>query len=68
MDVLPKVDQFLDKAMLLGFSELRILHGKGDGILRTTIGKHLQDIPQVANFKDEDIERGGAGITVIFLD
>jgi len=68
MDVLPRVDQFLDKAMLLGFSELRILHGKGDGILRATIGKHLQDIPQVANFKDEDIERGGAGITVVFLE
>jgi len=68
IDVLPKVDHFLDEALLLGFSELRILHGKGDGILRATIRKHLQEIPQVANFKDEDIERGGVGITVVYLD
>ena len=61
------VNNFLDEALLLGFNDLRILHGKGDGILREVIRKHILEIDFVQNAYDEHVDRGGAGITVIEL-
>lgn len=61
------VNSFLDEALLLGFNELRILHGKGDGILREVIRNHTQRIDFVQNAYDEHVDRGGAGITIIQL-
>jgi DNA mismatch repair protein MutS2 len=48
--------------------DLRILHGKGNGILRQVIRDFLQSMDVVKSFKDEHVERGGAGITVVELD
>ncbi len=66
-EVLPLLDQFIDDATLLGQSELKILHGKGEGILRKVVRDQLKTAKQVASFYDEHVERGGAGITVVVL-
>ncbi len=64
-EVFSIVDSFMDNAVLFGRNEVRILHGKGDGILRKIIREHLRDTTFIASMKDEHVERGGAGITVI---
>ncbi|MCX8492566.1 MAG: Smr/MutS family protein [Cyclobacteriaceae bacterium] len=61
------LDQFLDDAMLLGQGELKILHGKGEGVLRKVVREQLKKTKQVASFKDEHVDRGGDGITVVVL-
>jgi DNA mismatch repair protein MutS2 len=64
-DALQEVDGFLDDAIILGYPELRIVHGKGDGILRTLIRNHLKGYKQVASITDEHADRGGAGVSII---
>lgn len=66
-EVIPMLEQFLDTALLLGHGELRILHGKGEGILRKVIREQLSRVPQVATYHDEHVERGGDGITIVVL-
>jgi DNA mismatch repair protein MutS2 len=61
------LDQFVDDALLLGQAELKILHGKGEGVLRKVVRERLKAIKGVASFADEHVERGGAGITVVVL-
>ncbi len=61
------LDQFVDDALLLGQAELKILHGKGEGVLRKVVRERLKSIKGVASFADEHVERGGAGITVVVL-
>ncbi len=61
------LDQFLDDAILLGQGELKILHGKGEGVLRKVIREQLKRTTQIASFKDEHADRGGDGITVVIL-
>ena len=62
---LTQVDKLIDDALLAGYDELRILHGKGDGILRKLIREHLRSYPQVASFASEHADRGGDGITIV---
>jgi DNA mismatch repair protein MutS2 len=66
-EALGLVDKFIDDAILFNANELRILHGKGDGILRTLIRNHLKSYPNVRSVRDEHVERGGSGITVVEL-
>jgi len=66
-EIAPIMDQFIDDALLLGYQKLRILHGKGDGILREVVRKYLTSFPETKNLEDEHIERGGAGITLVTL-
>ncbi len=66
-EVIPVLDQFIDDALLLGHSQLKILHGKGEGVLRKVIREHLKKVKQVVSIADEHVERGGDGITVIIL-
>jgi DNA mismatch repair protein MutS2 len=66
-EVIGILDQFLDTAILLGQGELRILHGKGEGVLRKVVRDHLKRYKEVATVSDEHIERGGDGITVVVL-
>jgi len=61
------VTHFVDDAILLGISPLRILHGTGSGYLRTTIRQYLHTIPAVTSYHDERIQLGGAGITIVEL-
>ncbi len=66
-EVISILDQFLDTAILLGQAELKILHGKGEGVLRKVVRDHLKGFKAVASVKDEHIEQGGDGITVVIL-
>ena len=61
------VTYFIDDAILVGVSRVRILHGTGSGILRTLIRQYLATVPGVADFKDEHVQFGGACITVVDL-
>jgi DNA mismatch repair protein MutS2 len=62
-----ELDNFINNGLMLGYSELRIVHGKGDGILRTLVRNHLRTFPQVVSMQDEHADRGGAGVTVVKL-
>ena len=64
---LQAVTYFIDDAILVGVSRVRILHGTGSGILRTLIRQYLSTVPGVADFRDEHVQFGGAGITVVDL-
>jgi DNA mismatch repair protein MutS2 len=61
------VDQFMDNAIMLGYDEIRIVHGKGDGILRTLVRNHLRGYSHVSGMQDEHPDRGGAGVTIVKL-
>ncbi len=61
------LDQFMDTAILLAQAELRILHGKGEGVLRKVVRDALKRYKEVASVSDEHVERGGDGITVVVL-
>ena len=67
-EALQAVTYFIDDAILLGISRVRILHGTGTGILRTLIRDYLKTVPGVRHFQDEHVQFGGAGITVVDLD
>ena len=66
-EALQAVTYFLDDAVQFNASRLRILHGTGHGILKTLIREQLRSNPNVADFRDEDVRFGGAGITVVDL-
>lgn len=66
-EVMGLVDKFIDDALLVGASEVKILHGKGSGVLKDIIRNHLRGSSYISSVQDEHVERGGAGITVIEL-
>jgi DNA mismatch repair protein MutS2 len=66
-EALRKVSNFIDEAVMVGAFELRILHGKGDGILRQMVREYLSGVDVVTKFEDEDIRFGGTGITIVKL-
>lgn len=66
-EALQAVTYFVDDAILVGMSRVRILHGTGTGILRTLIRQYLQTVPGIRHFTDEHVQFGGAGITVVDL-
>ena len=67
-EALNAVMYFIDDAILVGMSRVRILHGTGTGILRQLIRQYLATVPAVSSYKDEHVQFGGAGITVVDLD
>ncbi|WP_333682585.1 endonuclease MutS2 [Prevotella pectinovora] len=66
-EALNAVMYFIDDATLVGMSRVRILHGTGTGILRQLIRQYLATVPAVTSYKDEHVQFGGAGITVVDL-
>ena len=64
-EALGEVDTLMNDAIMLGYPELRIVHGKGDGILRTLIRQHLRGYKQVSSTSDEHADRGGQGVTIV---
>jgi DNA mismatch repair protein MutS2 len=61
------IQTFIDEAIMFEVGHLRILHGKGHGILKEMIRNYLRSEPMVRSFRDEDVRFGGAGITVVEL-
>lgn len=66
-EALKQIELFLDEAQLLNIHQVRLLHGKGNGILRKVIRQFLSKREGVISFHDEALEMGGEGITVVNL-
>lgn len=66
-EAISELHQFLDTALLLSEKEVRILHGKGYGILMQIIRDELRANRDVRTFHPERLELGGEGITVVEL-
>lgn len=66
-EALRSVAYFIDDAVQLGFTRVRILHGTGTGALRVAIREYLSGLNTVRHYADEHVQFGGAGITVIDL-
>ena len=66
-EAIESVTRFIDDAIMVDVGEVKILHGKGNGILREELRKYLKAMGVVQSAKDEDIQLGGAGITVVKL-
>lgn len=66
-DALHKIEQVLDRALMIGYPSLKIIHGKGDGILRRFIRDYLRKYSHVSRFEDEHPDRGGDGITYAYF-
>ena len=63
----PLVDRWIDEAMLAGNSPLRLIHGKGTGLLGRGLQEYLKDHPGVKNVRFGDENEGGSGVTVFEL-
>lgn len=66
-EALYEMEKYLDRAVMLGLASLKIIHGKGDGILRKLIREYLRKYPHVMRLEDEHADRGGDGITYVYL-
>ena len=67
-DAVEKVTRYVDDAIMLGVSNVRIIHGKGTGVLRDELQKLLRTMPGVASVRDEHIQFGGTGVTIVNFD
>ncbi len=67
-EAMEEVVDFIDEAIMVGARELRILHGKGNGILRQLIREYLHTMDLVEWYGDAPIQQGGAGITVVRME
>ena len=66
-EALQAVSYFIDDAVQFNIKQIRILHGTGYGILRQRIREYLNTVPDVKSYRDEHVQFGGAGITVVEL-
>lgn len=66
-EALPALHNFLDRALLLNQLDLRIVHGKGDGVLRGIVRNELRTWPHIERFGDEHADMGGAGVTLVSI-
>jgi len=67
-EAINQVRELIDNALIVRHRHLRILHGKGNGILRQLIRQYLDTVDVVKSFRDEHVEFGGSGITVVEMD
>lgn len=67
-DAIQAIEKHLDKAIMLGYPSLKLIHGKGDGILRKMIRDYLRKYTEVNRMEDEHADRGGDGITYVYLN
>jgi DNA mismatch repair protein MutS2 len=67
-EAINQVRDLIDNALIVQHRNLRILHGKGNGILRQLIRQYLATVDVVKSFRDEHVEFGGSGITVVEMD
>ena len=64
-DAIEKVTKYVDDAIMLSIPSVRIIHGKGTGVLRDELQKMLRTMPGVEKVSDEHIQFGGTGVTVV---
>ena len=61
------VDKYLDDAYLSGLKSVRIIHGKGTGVLRKKLREHFRTVKTIKSYKDAEYNEGGDGVTVVIL-
>ena len=61
------LEEYIDEAVLLSIHQVKILHGKGNGVLRNLVRQQLAKRKDVISFCDEDIQLGGYGVTIVTL-
>jgi len=66
-EALPEIDRYLDEAMLAGLHEVNIIHGKGTGVLRTGVQRHLKMHMNVKSYRLGVYGEGEDGVTVVTL-
>jgi len=66
-EALRSLDHALDRAVLAGMHELKIIHGVGKGVLRSAVERHLREHPQVASSRAAGVGEGGRGVTLARL-
>lgn len=66
-DAMRTLDQGLDRAVISGLAELRVVHGVGRGVLRAAVERHLKDHPQVVSQRLGGVGEGGRGVTIARL-
>jgi len=66
-DIPSVVDEYLEAASAGGFSEVRLIHGRGIGVQRKIVQAVVARHPRVAGYADAPAERGGAGATIVRL-
>lgn len=59
------VVHYIDDAIVLNVGSIRIIHGKGTGVLRDELQKYLRTVPGISSVRDEHVQFGGAGVTVV---
>jgi len=64
-EAIKRLEEFLDKAILEGYTYLRIIHGYGSGVLRKAVREYLETSPYRLEFKDAEYNEGGMGVTVV---
>ena len=67
-EALQAVTYFIDDASQFNHQRVRILHGTGTGVLREVIRQYLSTVAGVKSYRDEHVQFGGAGITVVDLE
>jgi len=66
-EALERLDQYLDEADLVGAKQVRVVHGKGSGILRKKVGETLEKDQRVKAHRLGEWDEGGAGVTIVEL-
>ena len=66
-EALPKIDDFLNDTYCAGLHYVRIVHGKGSGVLRQEVSRYLATHPLVKSFRSADRFNGSIGATEVVL-
>lgn len=67
-EALETVTRYIDDALMLNVGSVRIIHGKGTGVLHDELQKYLRTIGGISSVSDEDIRQGGSGVTIVNFD
>ena len=67
-DALDIVEHYIDDAIMLDIGTVRIIHGKGTGALRDELQRYLNTIPGIVSVKDEQVQFGGSGVTIVTFE
>ena len=67
-DAIPELERFINDGYLLGMKSLKIVHGKGEGILKRAVHQYLKDHPLVQSYRLADEREGGSGVTLVELE